>query len=161
MFHVVLHQPEIPPNCGNIIRLCANAGCRLHLVRPIGFLLRNKELHRAGLDYHDLVAIASHATWRECRTALEGRRLFAVTTQGTRGYTKAAYRAGDAFVFGSETRGLPATVLSGFEADARIRIPMVAESRSLNLANAVALVVYEAWRQLGFTGASRNPREVS
>ena len=151
-FEIVLHQPEIPPNTGNIIRLCANTGCRLHLVRPLGFSFHDKQLQRAGLDYRRAVDITLHDDWAACRAHLEGRRLFAVTTRGERRYDTLSYGSGDAFVFGSETAGLPAMILEEFAPESRVRVPMLEGSRSLNLSNAAALVVYEAWRQLGFTG---------
>jgi len=152
MFEIVLFEPEIPPNTGNVIRLCANTGCRLHLVRPLGFSLRDKQLQRAGLDYAELAEIVQHEDWPACRSALAGRRLFAVTTRGMQRHCEPQYAAGDVFVFGPETRGLPAAVLAEFAAERRIRLPMRETSRSLNLSNAVAVVVYEAWRQLGFPG---------
>jgi len=152
MIEIVLFEPEIPPNTGNVIRLCANTGCRLHLVRPLGFSLSDRQLQRAGLDYHSLATIQQHEDWPACRAALAGRRLFAITTRGTRRYDEPRYREGDVLVFGPETRGLPAPVLAEFDEPQRIRIPMLEESRSLNLANAVSVVVYEAWRQLGFSG---------
>jgi tRNA (cytidine/uridine-2'-O-)-methyltransferase len=154
MFEIVLFEPEIPPNTGNVIRLCANTGCRLHLVRPLGFSMRDKQLQRAGLDYAELAEIIQHEDWPACRSALAGRRLFAVTTHGTQYHQEPQYTAGDAFVFGSETRGLPAAVLAEFTAERRIRLPMRETSRNLNLANAVAVVVYEGWRQLGFRGGA-------
>lgn len=149
---IVLFEPEIPPNTGNVIRLCANTGCRLHLVRPLGFSLRDKQLQRAGLDYHDYADIVHHADWHACRAALAGRRLYAITTRGVRRHDEPQYEKDDVFVFGPETRGLPENVLGEFETAQRLRIPMLAGSRSLNLSNAVAVVVYEAWRQLGFRG---------
>jgi tRNA (cytidine/uridine-2'-O-)-methyltransferase len=152
MFDVVLYEPEIPPNTGNVIRLCANTGCRLHVVHPLGFSLRDKQLQRAGLDYHALAEIVGHADWKACRAALQGRRFFAVTTRGETPYADARYDAGDVFVFGPETRGLPAEVLVEFTPERRVRVPMSLGNRSLNLSNAVAVVVYEAWRQLGFAG---------
>jgi tRNA (cytidine/uridine-2'-O-)-methyltransferase len=152
MFEVVLHEPEIPPNTGNVIRLCANAGCRLHVVHPLGFSLRDKQLQRAGLDYRALTEVVGHADWSACRTALRGRRLFAVTTRGATRYVDTRYEAGDVLVFGPETRGLPPDVLAEFPPERRLRLPMSPGGRSLNLANAVAVVVYEAWRQLGFRG---------
>ena len=152
VFEVVLYEPEIPPNTGNIMRLCANTGCRLHLVQPLGFSLRDKQLQRAGLDYQARAAIELHESWIACRTFLAGRRRFGVTTHGVHRYDEPRYRAGDAFVFGPETRGLPAAIIAEISAEQRIRLPMRADSRSLNLANAVAVVVYEAWRQLGFAG---------
>lgn len=153
MLEIVLFEPEIPPNTGNVIRLCANAGCRLHLVGPLGFSLRDKALRRAGLDYHALAEISRHEDWRACRRALEGRRMIAVTTRGAERYDRWCFDAGDALVFGPETRGLPEDVLAEFAAGRRIRVPMRA-GRSLNLSNTVAVVVYEAWRQLGFPGGT-------
>ncbi len=153
MPEIVLFEPEIPPNTGNVIRLCANTGCRLHLVRPLGFSLRDKQLQRAGLDYHAYTELVQHADWAACRTALAGRRLFAVTTRGARRHDEPRYEENDIFLFGPETRGLPAGVLAEFAPDQRIRVPMLAQGRSLNLSNAVAVVIYEAWRQLGFHGA--------
>lgn len=150
MFHIVLHQPEIPPNTGNIIRLCANTGMQLHLVKPLGFPLQDKQLIRAGLDYHEFATMKVHDNWQDCCTSLAGQRLFAVTTKGKQRYDGVQYRTGDVFVFGSETRGLPVSIMDGFPEMQRIRIPMTATSRSLNLSNAAAIVVYEAWRQLGF-----------
>jgi tRNA (cytidine/uridine-2'-O-)-methyltransferase len=152
MFDIVLFEPEIPPNTGNVIRLCANTGCRLHVVHPLGFSLRDKQLRRAGLDYHVMAEVISHADWNACRATLTARRLFAVTTRGTTRYDQVSYGEGDAFLFGPETRGLPEVVLAEFTSGQRIRIPMSGAGRSLNLSNAVAVVVYEAWRQLGFPG---------
>lgn len=149
---IVLFEPEIPPNTGNVIRLCANTGCRLHLVRPLGFSLRDRQLQRAGLDYHAHAEILQHEDWRACRAALGSRRLFAVTTRGARRHDEPRYEDDDVFVFGPETRGLPQAVLDGFDAERRLRIPMREGSRSINLSNAVAVVIYEAWRQLGFRG---------
>jgi len=151
-FEIVLHEPEIPPNTGNIIRLCANTGCRLHLVRPLGFSIRDKQLQRAGLDYHHAAALTLHEDWSACRAYFRGRRLFAVTTRGERRYDAPSFTVGDVFVFGSETAGLPERVLAGFDAETRIRVPMVEGSRSINLSNAAAVIVYEAWRQLAFAG---------
>jgi tRNA (cytidine/uridine-2'-O-)-methyltransferase len=150
MFEVVLYEPEIPPNAGNIMRLCANTGCRLHLVRPLGFSLSDKQLERAGMDYRGNIDYIVHDDWQRCLEALRGHRMFALTTRGSERYDKVRYQAGDAFVFGPETRGLPAEFLESLAPSARLRLPMVADSRSLNLANAVAVVVYEAWRQLDF-----------
>ena len=150
MLDVILYQPEIPPNTGNIIRLCANTGSRLHLVRPLGFMLEDKQLLRAGLDYHEFASITVHASWAECTGHLQGRRLFAASTRGKQRYDLAAYASGDAFLFGAESRGLPAEILESFPEPHRIRIPMVSGSRSLNLSNTVAVVIYEAWRQMGF-----------
>lgn len=150
MFDVILYQPEIPPNTGNIIRLCANTGARLHLVKPLGFTLEDKQLLRAGLDYHEFATITVHDTWAECRAHFKDRRLFAVSTKGTKQYDLVNYTAGDVFVFGPESRGLPVEILGSVTAQQRIRIPMVPGNRSLNLSNAVAVVIYEAWRQVGF-----------
>ena len=149
MFEVVLFEPEIPPNTGNIMRLCANTGCRLHLVRPLGFSLADKQLARAGMDYRTGVDYTLHDGWPQCSSALAGHRLFAVTTRGGVRYDEPRYQAGDAFVFGSESQGLGA-LLASFAPERRVRLPMLPASRSLNLANAVAAVVYEAWRQLDF-----------
>ena len=154
MLEIVLFEPEIPPNTGNVIRLCANTGCRLHLVRPLGFSLRNREVTRAGLDYRGLAEIMQHDDWLACRSALAGRRLFAVTTRATQRHDEPRYSNDDIFVFGPETRGLPPQTLAEFSPKQRIRVPMRAQSRSLNLSNAVAVVVYEAWRQLGFPGGN-------
>jgi len=152
MFHVVLYQPEIPPNTGNVIRLCANTGAQLHLVRPLGFRLGDRDLRRAGLDYHEYAGLRVHETWDTCVAALAGRRLFAFSSHATQPFATARFAKGDTFVFGPETRGLPADVLAGFALDRQLRVPMVPGNRSLNLSNAVAVVVYEAWRQAGFTG---------
>jgi tRNA (cytidine/uridine-2'-O-)-methyltransferase len=151
MFEVVLFQPEIPPNTGNVIRLCANTGCRLHLVRPLGFQLGDRQLKRAGLDYHEYAPVQVHASWPDLLQALPGRR-FAFSTKATTSFDGVDYRPGDIFIFGPETRGLPAEVLGAFDQRHRLRLPMVAGSRSLNLSNAVAVVVYEAWRQNAFGG---------
>ena len=150
MFDVVLYQPEIPPNAGNVIRLCANAGARLHLVEPLGFSMDDRQLKRAGLDYHEMATVTVHRDWDACRRALEGRRLFAVSTRGNAHSADVNYREGDAFVFGPETQGLPQAVLDTFPAERTLRLPMRPGNRSLNLSNAVAVVVFEAWRQLGF-----------
>ncbi len=150
VFEVVLFQPEIPPNTGNVIRLCANAGARLHLVEPLGFSLEDRLLRRAGLDYHEMARVLVHRDWDGCVRALGGRRLFAVSTRGTVRYDTVAYAPGDAFVFGAETAGLPEELLATFDATRRLRLPMRAGNRSLNLSNAVAVVVFEAWRQHGF-----------
>lgn len=152
MFEIILFQPEIPPNTGNVIRLCANTGCRLHVVHPLGFSLHDKQLRRAGLDYHARAEFVAHEDWKACRSAVAGRRLFAVTTRGAKRHDDVRYGDGDAFVFGPETRGLPEEVLAEFAAERRIRVPMSNVGRSLNLSNTVAVIVYEAWRQLGFTG---------
>jgi tRNA (cytidine/uridine-2'-O-)-methyltransferase len=150
MFHVVLFEPEIPPNTGNTIRLCANTGATLHLVKPLGFRLDDKSLRRSGLDYHDLAEVKIHETSQACLDGLKDARLFAVETSGKHRYSDVQYRAGDAFLFGSETRGLPQSMLQHAGPDHSLFIPMRAPSRSINLSNAVALVVFEAWRQLGF-----------
>jgi len=152
MFDVILYEPEIPPNTGNIIRLCANTGARLHLVEPLGFSLEDRQLRRAGLDYHEWASISVHANWTECRARFEGRRLFAITTKGRQHYDAVKYLEGDAFLFGAETRGLPENVLGSVSELERLRLPMLPDSRSLNLSNAVAVIVYEAWRQAGFCG---------
>lgn len=156
MFSVVLVHPEIPPNTGNVIRLCANTGVVLHLVEPLGFPLDDAKMRRAGLDYHEFASIAVHRDWAACRGALAATastRWFAATTKAAQFAGVVAYRPGDVFVFGRETAGLPADVLSEFPETQRIRVPMQPNSRSLNLSNAVAVVVYEAWRQQGFAGA--------
>jgi len=154
MFNIVLVNPEIPPNAGNAIRLSANTGSRLHLVEPLGFTLEDRQLKRAGLDYHDLTRVEVHRDWQACRLALGERRLFAFSTSGVRSYAEVEYRVGDAFVFGAETKGLPMPVLEEFPMPMRLRLPMLAGNRSLNLSNAVAVVVFEAWRQIGFLGSS-------
>jgi tRNA (cytidine/uridine-2'-O-)-methyltransferase len=153
MFNLVLFQPEIPPNTGNLIRLCANSGTRLHLVKPLGFSLEDKRLVRAGLDYHEFARVSVHEDWQACRVALGETRLFALTTKASRWYTQTEFARGDTFVMGPETRGLPPAMLEEFAPPARLRIPMVPDSRSLNLSNSAAIVVFEAWRQLGFDGA--------
>jgi tRNA (cytidine/uridine-2'-O-)-methyltransferase len=150
VFHLVLFEPEIPPNAGNVIRLCANTGATLHLVKPLGFRLDDKSLQRSGLDYHDLASVKVHAGLDDCLEELLGARLFAVETGGCNRYDRIAYRAGDAFIFGPETRGLPQTVVERAGRASSLFIPMRAASRSLNLSNAVAIVAYEAWRQLEF-----------
>jgi tRNA (cytidine/uridine-2'-O-)-methyltransferase len=150
MFDIILYQPEIPSNTGNIIRLCANTGARLHLVKPLGFSLEDRLLRRAGLDYHEFATIAVHETWAACAERLKEHRIFTVSTKATQRYDLNPYVAGDAFVFGPETRGLPPEILGSVPAQQRIRVPMVPGSRSLNLSNTVALVLYEAWRQVDF-----------
>jgi tRNA (cytidine/uridine-2'-O-)-methyltransferase len=150
MFHVVLFEPEIPGNAGNSIRLCANSGATLHFIQPVGFRLDDKSLRRSGLDYHDLADVKVHANLDLCLVQLAGSRLFAVETGGKHCYSDVRYRAGDAFLFGPETRGLPPSALQQADPDHRVFIPMRAQSRSMNLSNAVALVVFEAWRQTGF-----------
>lgn len=154
MLHVILHQPEIPPNTGNAIRLCANAGAMLHLIEPLGFALDHAKLRRAGLDYHEFVDVRVHADLDGCVRTLGGPRVFALSTRGAIRYDRAQFADGDAFLFGSETRGLPQATLDALPLAQRLRLPMRAGNRSLNLSNAVALVVYEAWRQLGFPGAA-------
>ena len=156
MFSVVLVQPEIPPNTGNVIRLCANTGTALHLVEPLGFPLDHAKMRRAGLDYHEFATLHVHRDWDACKAALadvDPKRWFAATTKGARFVASGEYRTGDVFVFGRETAGLPADVLMEFPEERRIRVPMQPNSRSLNLSNTVAVVVYEAWRQRGFEGA--------
>lgn len=154
MFEIVLVEPEIPPNTGNVIRLTANTGCRLHLVQPLGFDLSDKQLRRAGLDYHEYAELVVHADWTALKQALTGRRRFAFTTKAARSYAEVAFQPGDVFVFGPETRGLSADLLADFDDAARLRLPMLAGQRSLNLSNAVAVTVFEAWRQNGFAGAA-------
>jgi tRNA (cytidine/uridine-2'-O-)-methyltransferase len=154
VLHVVLFQPEIPPNTGNVIRLCANSGADLHLIRPLGFELDDAKLRRAGLDYHEFARIAVHDDLAAFDAAVQPQRLLAVSTRGRVRYDKIAYADGDALLFGPETRGLPQEVLDSVEPARRLRLPMRPDNRSLNLSNAVAVVVYEAWRQLGFEGAA-------
>ena len=153
MFAVVLYQPEIPPNTGNIIRLCANTGSELHLVEPLGFALEEKALRRAGLDYHEYARVICHADWDACKAALAGRRLFAMTTKGTHSPYSTSLQTGDVFVFGRETSGLPEAVRNEFPPEHRLRLPMQPGQRSLNLSNAAAVTIFEAWRQTGFSGA--------
>jgi len=153
MLEIVLVQPEIPPNAGNVIRLAANTGARLHLVGPLGFSLEDRQLRRAGLDYRDLAQVRVHPSWEACRASLGERRFFAVTTRARKNALEQEFRGNDVFVFGPETAGLPQAVLDEFPPDRRIRLPMRPGNRSLNLSNAVAVTVYEAWRQLGFPGA--------
>ncbi len=154
MFHIVLHQPEIPPNTGNVIRLAANAGAHLHLIRPLGFSLDDRSLARAGLDYHDLARVTVHDSLSACLSSLPDCRAFALSTRGRARFDRVPYQAGDVFVFGSETAGLPADVLDRFPEAQRLCLPMRPGNRSLNLSNTVAIVVFEAWRQLGFSGAA-------
>lgn len=150
MFDVILYEPEIPPNTGNIIRLCANTGVRLHLVKPLGFSLDDRQMRRAGLDYHEYATVTLYDDWPTCAERFQDRRVFAVSTKGSQRYDVNRYGTSDAFLFGPETRGLPAAVLAQFAGERRIRLPMLPESRSLNLSNAVAVIVYEALRQLDF-----------
>ena len=152
MFHIALFEPEIPGNTGNVIRLCANTGATLHLVKPLGFRLDDKSLQRSGLDYHDLATVKVHENLDACLSALANARLFAVETGSGRRYSDVEYRAGDAFLFGPETRGLPDAVLTRVGRENCVSIPMRPQSRSINLSNAVALVAYEVWRQLKFVG---------
>ena len=152
MFEVMLYEPEIPPNTGNIIRLCANSGCALSLIEPLGFSLSEKAMRRAGLDYHQYADLQVYADWQQAQAAVQTRRVFAFTTRGTTRYDQVDYQAGDVFLFGPETRGLPESILGAIPIAQHIRLPMQAHSRSLNLANTAAIAVYEAWRQHGFTG---------
>ena len=154
MFDIVLYQPEIPPNTGNVIRLCANTGCRLHLIEPLGFRLEDRQLKRAGLDYHEYARVEVHPRWEAFLAAVPSSRRFAFSAKAIGRYDQAGFQAGDVLVFGPETSGLPQEVIASFEPQRRLRLPMVPASRSLNLSNAVAAVVYEAWRQNGFTGAN-------
>jgi tRNA (cytidine/uridine-2'-O-)-methyltransferase len=153
VFEIVLNNPEIPPNTGAIIRLCANTGARLHLVEPLGFELSDKRLRRAGLDYHDMACVEVYPSWAALRAALAGGTWYAFSSHAKRSYERATFSAGDVLVFGAESQGLPSAVLEEFAADETLRVPMVAGSRSLNLANAASVVVYEGWRQLGFPGS--------
>ena len=152
MFSVVLFQPEIPPNTGNVIRLCANTGVELHLVEPLGFAWEDRSLKRAGLDYHEFARVFRHRDWATCQRALANRRFFALTPKGHSPYHTPRFEPGDVFVFGCETSGLPTAVMETFPDERRLRLPMQKEQRSLNLSNAVAVMVFEAWRQLGFPG---------
>ncbi len=153
MIDIILHQPEIPPNTGNVIRLCANTGARLHLVRPLGFDMDDRQLRRAGLDYHEYAPVAVHDDLDAALAAIAPARLFALSSRGQVRYDAPRYADGDAFVFGCETRGLPDAVLEAVPAAHRLLLPMRPGNRSLNLSNAVAVVAYEAWRQAGFAGA--------
>jgi tRNA (cytidine/uridine-2'-O-)-methyltransferase len=153
MFHIVLYEPEIPANTGNIIRLCANTGVQLHLIKPLGFELDDKKLRRAGLDYHEWVDVREHDSLAAFMDSVRPERLFALTTKGRQVYSEVTFQSGDVFLFGPETRGLPEAVLAGLTADRRLYLPMRAESRSLNLSNTVSIVLYEAWRQMSFSGA--------
>jgi len=150
MLHIALFEPEIPPNTGNIIRLCANAGAQLHLIEPLGFVLDDKRLRRAGLDYHEFAQVQIHKDFDDFKHWSGNRRLFACTTKATQGHHQARYQDEDVLLLGPESRGLPAEVLASIEDDYKIRIPMQANSRSLNLSNATAIILYEAWRQLDF-----------
>ena len=155
MFHVILYEPEIPPNTGNVIRLCANMGASLHLVKPLGFELDDKKLRRAGLDYREWATVAVHDGLSSCLDVVRPAALYALTTKGKRCYAEPMFSPGDAFLFGPESRGLPTSLLDGMEESHRLFLPMVAESRSLNLSNTVAVVLFEAWRQVGFKGCGR------
>jgi tRNA (cytidine/uridine-2'-O-)-methyltransferase len=152
MLHVILYQPEIPPNTGNVMRLCTNTGAGLHLVGPLGFQLHDARLRRAGLDYADLDRISQYVTWEEFKDCNPDMRLWAFSTRGSRVHSAARYEDGDGLLFGPETRGLPGSVLDETGADHCLRLPMADDSRSLNLSNTVAVGLYEAWRQLGFSG---------
>jgi tRNA (cytidine/uridine-2'-O-)-methyltransferase len=154
MFDIVLYQPEIPPNTGNVIRLCANTGCRLHLIEPLGFRMDDRQLKRAGLDYHEYAKVQVHPGWGAFLDTVPSRRRFAFSTKAADRYDQVKYQAGDVLVFGAETSGLPEEVRASFDPQRRLRLPMVPASRSLNMSNAVAVVVYEAWRQNGFMGAN-------
>lgn len=151
---VLLYQPEIPPNTGNVIRLCANTGARLHLIRPLGFDLDDRQLRRAGLDYHEYANLRVHDSLDAALAALAPTRLFALSTRGTVRFDQPRYQSGDAFLFGPETRGLPQEVLDALPAEHRLRLPMRPDNRSLNLSNTVAVMVFEAWRQQGFPGGA-------
>lgn len=150
MFNIVLYEPEIPPNTGNIIRLCANTGATLHLIHPLGFALDEKKLRRAGLDYREWASVKEHQNIQECLDHFQGERIFALTTKAQRNYSEATFQANDIFIFGPESRGLPKSFLDTLNPEQKLRIPMTANNRSLNLSNAAAVLVYEAWRQLNF-----------
>lgn len=154
MLHIALFEPEIPPNTGNIIRLCANAGAQLHLIEPMGFKLEDKRLRRAGLDYHEFADIKIHAEFTAFKSWAGNKRIFACTTKTTQNHHQANYRDEDVLLFGPESRGLPEEILNAMSGEQKIRIPMQANSRSLNLSNATAIILYEAWRQLGYPNAS-------
>ena len=154
LFHVILFQPEIPPNTGNVIRLCANTGARLHLIEPLGFDISDKHLRRAGLDYHEYAQMQVHATLADALAVISPHRLFAFSTRATQRYDQVVYADGDAFLFGPESRGLPQHVLDALPELQRLRLPMRPDNRSLNLSNAVAVTVFEAWRQHGFPGGN-------
>jgi tRNA (cytidine/uridine-2'-O-)-methyltransferase len=154
MFSLILYEPEIPPNTGNVIRLCANTGVALHLIEPLGFDLEEKKLRRAGLDYREFASVQTHASLSECLDSLGQPRVFALSTRGTTRHDVPNYREGDAFLLGPETRGLPQDVLDALPEEQCLRLPMRPDNRSLNLSNTAAIIVYEAWRQLGFEGGS-------
>lgn len=153
MLSIILYQPEIPPNTGNIIRLCANTGCQLHLIEPLGFELEDKKLRRAGLDYAEFAQLKTWGSIEECKQANDFNRIFACSTKGSQNYSEVKYQSGDAFIFGPETRGLTEEYLNSLPSNQILRIPMQENSRSMNLSNSVSVMVYEAWRQLGFNGA--------
>jgi tRNA (cytidine/uridine-2'-O-)-methyltransferase len=154
MFDLILYRPEIPPNTGNIIRLCANTGTALHLIRPLGFVLSDAKLRRAGLDYHEVARVRQHATLEDCLASLNHPRVFACSTRGTALYTATRYQPGDAFLLGPERSGLPAEMLAALPPAQVLRLPMQPGSRSLNLSNAAAVMVFEAWRQQDFSGGA-------
>lgn len=154
MFNIVLFEPEIPPNTGNIIRLCANTGCQLHLIEPLGFSMEEKSLRRAGLDYSEWTRVKIHANFAEFLASEQPQRLFALTTKGQVTHSSAAFSAGDYLLFGPETRGLPEAIRLQIPQQQWLRLPMLPQSRSMNLSNAVAVMVYEAWRQLGYAGGN-------
>jgi len=156
MFNIILHNPQIPPNTGNIVRLCANTGAYLHLVRPLGFEINEKSYKRAGLDYHNEKILTSHENFNKCLNKLQSKNVYAITKFGTKCYTDVKFNIGDAILFGSETRGLPGEVINQFSENKKIFIPMIENSRSLNLSNAVSLVLYEAWRQVKFINSVRS-----
>ena len=153
MFHIALLEPEIPPNTGNIIRLCANTGCQLHLIEPLGFELDDKRLRRAGLDYHEFAAVKTYPNLDACLQAVNPGRVFALSTKGKQGFSEVQFAPGDLFLFGPESRGIPAEIRESLPTDQVLRIPMLPNSRSLNLSNSAAILIYEAWRQLGYDGA--------
>jgi len=153
MLDIVLYQPEIPPNTGNIIRLCANTGFHLHLIRPFGFVMDDKKLRRAGLDYHELAKVQMHDSLEDYLSASKPKRVMAITTKGRTGHTEVNFQSGDALIFGPESRGLPIEFIESLPPEQRLRIPMLKDSRSLNLSNSAAIMIYEAWRQLDFAGA--------
>lgn len=154
MFQIALYQPQIPPNTGNIIRLVANNGCKLHLIKPLGFTLDEKPLRRAGLDYHDLANVLMHDSYDDFIKSIDESRLFAITTKGKKNYADVGYQKGDVFLFGSETAGLPDEVRECIGVEHSLKIPMIPNNRSINLSNSVAIVCYEAWRQIGFENGS-------
>jgi len=154
MLHVILYEPEIPPNTGNVIRLCANTGAKLHLVHPLGFDLSERRMRRAGLDYHEYAEVSEHPTLTQCLDAISPTTIYAYSTRGVGRYDKVQYGPDDALIFGPETRGLPQEVLDALPAAQTLRVPMRPDNRSLNLSNTVAVVVFEAWRQLNFTGGT-------